>query len=103
MNIQTKLEVKAISKRNELTVQNNTDKYAEDGNQAKKGGDSIGSLFMHNRTPDLMSGGDEEYDVPVRNTQLSYTVRNLTQYSVDNKYNREYIDTSGNEGQIVIY
>lgn len=103
MDTQTNLEVKAINKRKELTEKNNTTKYSEDGEQAKKGGESTGSLFTHNITPDITSGGDENYDIPQRNKQLAYKVIGLTQYSSDNQYKWENIDTSKNEGQIVLY
>ena len=86
-----------------MTAKNNTTKYSKDGEQAKKGGESTGSLFTHDITPDLMSGGDENYDIPERNRQLKYEVKGLTQYSSDNQYKWEDIDTTANEGQIVLY
>lgn len=122
--MQTKLEIKGISKRNADTLVNSTksfgpkddlvkgnsiaegDEYDINGANAQKGGESTGSLVNHlNSKFDLTTGGSKT-DVVARNTQIKYTIPGVNSYSEENIYSdadKILVNTSGNEGQVVIY
>lgn len=122
--MQTELEVKAIKKRTTDTVLNGTKVFGVDGNKvtgnntsneydingadARKGGESTGSLVDHlNSKFDLSTGGDAE-DIKARERQQSYVIPGLQTYSAENIYSDAdniKIDTSINVslGQVVIY
>lgn len=122
--MQTKLETKGISKRSADTLVNSSktfgptddlvkgnsraegDEYDINGANAQKGGDSAGSLVNHlNSKFDLSTGGSKT-DVAARNKQIQYAIPGVNSYSEGNIYSDAdniLIDTSANEGQVVIY
>lgn len=122
--MQTNLETKAIKKRTTDTLLNSTkvfgvngnevkgnssktgDEYAIDGSDARKGGQTIGSLVNHlNQGFDLSTGGDM-LDTLERKKQQGYVIPGQNAYSEQNYYSDAdniKVDTSGNIGQVIIY
>lgn len=122
--MQTNLEIKGISKRVGDTLLNSTKKFGVKGNEtkgysslpddeyningedAKKGGESDGTLSNHlNKGFDLSTGGDS-VDKKSREIQQAYVIPGQITYSKENYYSDaddNKIDTSGNIGQIIIY
>ena len=102
--MQTDLEKKAIEKRLEANVKNDYNVMnAYDESDAKKGGDSTGSMFTHTRiNPDMTSGGSP-VDVQIRKEQLIMVAPDHQRYYPGKGYGKEVsIDTSLNVGQITI-
>lgn len=122
--MQTKLEVKGISKRITDTLTNSTkiygikdnevkgnsslegDEYDINGSDAKKGGETQGSLVNHlNQGFDITTGGDS-FETKEREKQQNYVIPGLITYSAENFYSDAdniKVDTSGNIGQVVIF
>lgn len=120
--MQTELEIKAIKKRiidettnstklygvkgNEVKGYSVDDEYDINGDDAKKGGGTVGSLVDHlNSNFDFSVGGDVE-DVKNRKRQQGYVLPGKVTYSAENIYSDAdniKIDTSANIGQVVIY
>jgi hypothetical protein len=127
--MQSELETKAITKRtkdttlngkkvygvtdNQVKGNNADDEYNINGDDAKKGGNSDGSLVDHLYKLDMSTGGDVE-DQKARTKQLGYTIAGINKYTVDSSYsdadigdcedvNYGKINTDLNVGQVVIY
>lgn len=103
--MQTNLEKKGIVKRKELIVKNDyniNNEYTSD--DAKKGGESTGSLMNHTNTYfDTATGGDK-VDQNERKKQTLYTVSGIDRYSEGNGYGVDVkVDISENEGQYIVY
>jgi hypothetical protein len=102
--MQTKLEKKAIEKRLESNVKNDFNAMnSYDEKDAKKGGETTGSLFTHTKiNPDMYSGGSD-IDAKIRTEQLLMVAPDQERYHKDKKYGEDVIiDTSKNIGQIII-
>jgi hypothetical protein len=127
--MQSKLEAKAITKRtkdtaengarvygvtdNKVTGNDSDNEYDINGEDAKKGGDSSGSLVDHLHKFDFTTGGDV-IDARSRATQLAYAIPDINKYTSTDTYsdadagdcsdaNYGKIDTSLNVGQVIIY
>lgn len=103
--MQTNLEKKGIVKRKELIVKNNYNINNEYGSDdAKKGGESVGSLMTHTNTYfDTETGGDA-VDQNERKKQTLYTTSGVERYHEGNGYGVEVkVDISENEGQYIVY
>ncbi len=120
--MQTRLEVKGIKKRtddavtnankvfgvsgNEVQGRNHEKGYDINGGDARKGGNSAGSISNHlNNGFDFTTGGDSA-DIANRDRQLSYVIPGQVTYSAKNYYSDVddiKIDTSKNIGQVIIY
>lgn len=103
--MQTNLEKKGIVKRKELIVKNNYNINNEYGpDDAKKGGESTGSLVGHTISYFDTSTGGDAVDQNERKKQMLYTTSGNERYSEGNGYGIEVkIDISENEGQYIVY
>lgn len=103
--MQSNLEKKGIVKRKDLIVKNNYNISKEYGvDDAKKGGESTGSLAVHTNTHFDTSTGGDAVDQNERKKQTLYAVAGTERYSEGKGYGVEVkVDISENEGQYIVY